>query len=48
MLRRRGGLAAHGVDVAQGVGSGDLAEHVGVVDDGREEVHGVDDGQVGT
>jgi hypothetical protein len=31
-------LAPHGVDVAQGVGGGDRAEVVGLVDDRREEV----------
>ena len=32
--------AAHGVDVAEGVGRGHRAEFIGVVGDGREEVHG--------
>ena len=36
---RRERLAAHGVNVAQGVGRRDLAEGVRIVDDGREEVH---------
>src|SRR5579859_2072973 len=31
-------LPAHGVNVAERVGGGDLAEGVGVVDDGRKEV----------
>ena len=35
------GTSAHGIHVAQGVGSGDLAEGVRVVDDGGEEVHGL-------
>ena len=29
---------AHGVDVGKGVGRGHLAERIGVVDDGREEI----------
>ena len=41
------GLAAHGVNIAQRVGRGNLAEEIGIVDDGREEVHRVDDRQVG-
>ncbi len=41
------GLAAHGVDVAQRIGRGDLAESIGVIDDGREKIHRVDDRQVG-
>ena len=39
-------LGAHGVDVAQRVGRRDLAEHVRVVDDRREEIDRVDDRQV--
>jgi hypothetical protein len=31
-------LAAHGVDVADGVGGGDAAEVEGVIDDGHEEI----------
>jgi hypothetical protein len=34
-------LAAHGVNVAQRVGCGDLAESVRVVDDGSEEIDGL-------
>ena len=34
-------LAAHGVDVAERMIGGDLAEHVGVVDDGAEIVDGL-------
>ncbi len=37
---------AHGVQVAQGVSCGYLAEDEGVVDDGREDVHGLHYGQV--
>ena len=40
------GLAAHGIDIAQGVGDGNLAEVVGVIDNGREEIDGLDDSQV--
>ena len=35
------GTSAHGVDVAQGVSGGDLAEGVRVVNDGGEEIHGL-------
>ena len=34
------GLAAHGVDVADGVGGGNAAKGKGIVDDGHEEVGG--------
>ena len=37
------GFAAHGVDVADGVGGGDATEGEGIVDDGHEEVGGGDD-----
>src|SRR6202035_2656208 len=33
--------AAHGIDIAEGVGGGDLAESVRVVDDGSEEIDGL-------
>ena len=36
------GLAAHGVDIADGVGGGDAAKGEGVIDDGHEEVGGGD------
>jgi hypothetical protein len=36
------GTSSHGVDVAEGVGGGDLAEGVGVVDDGGEKIDGLD------
>ena len=39
------GRPAHGVDVAHGIGRGDLAETIGVIDAGREDVHGLDQGQ---
>ena len=35
------GAAAHGIDVAQGIGGGDLAEGEGIVDHGGEEIHGL-------
>jgi hypothetical protein len=35
-------VAAHGVDVADGVGGGNAPEVVGVIDDGHEEVGGGD------
>jgi len=37
---------AHGVDIRESVGGGDGAEPVGVVDDGREEVDRLDQGQI--
>jgi len=43
---RRDGTAAHGVDVAERVGGGDLAEFEGIVDDGREEVDRLHDGKI--
>ena len=44
-VHRRQGLTAHSVDVTQGVGYRNLTEGVGVIDNRREEVHGLDDGQ---
>src|SRR4030095_16742458 len=41
------GFTAHGVDIAQRIGGGDLAENIGVIDDGGEKIDGVDDGEVG-
>ncbi len=35
----RQGPPAHGVDVAQGIGRGDLAEGVGIVDHGGKKIH---------
>ena len=40
------GLAAHGVDVAEGVGGRDLAEDIGIVDRRGDEIGGDHDGQV--
>ena len=34
-------LAAHGVDVGKGIRRGDLAEDIGIVGDGREEIDGL-------
>ena len=45
-IQRQLRLTAHGVDIRQGVGSGDLSEGIGVVVDGREKVHRLDQGQV--
>ena len=39
--------AAHGVDIAQRVGGRNLAEDVGVVDDGRKEIDRLDERQLG-
>ncbi len=41
------GASAHGVNVAERVGGGDLAEGVGVVHDGGEEIDGLDECQIG-
>jgi hypothetical protein len=40
------GCAAHGVDIAQGVGSGNLPERVGIVHDGRKKIHGLNESQI--
>src|SRR4029077_5470019 len=40
--------SAHGVDIAERVGGGDLAEDVRVVYDRREEIHGLHEGLVGS
>ena len=40
-------LSAHGIDVTEGVGGGDLTEGVGVVDDGGEEVDSLNERCVG-
>ena len=39
--------SAHGVDVAERVDGGDLPEGVGIVHDGGEEIHGLNEGGVG-
>ena len=44
--KRHDRLAAHGIDVGDGVGGGDAAEVVGVVDHRHEEVGGGDDAGV--
>ena len=38
--------SSHGVDVGQGVGCRHLAEGVGVIHDGREEIHRLHEGQL--
>ncbi len=45
-VQRRPGLRSHCVDVAQRVCRRDLTEGIRVVDNGREEIDGVDNGQV--
>ena len=42
------GTSAHSVDVAQGIGGGDLAKGVGIVNDGRKKIHGLHQRGVGT
>ena len=37
---------AHGIDITQGIGSGDLPEPVGIVHDGRKEIHRLDNGEI--
>ncbi len=39
-------LTAHSVDIAQGIGDGNLPEHVGVIDYGREEIDCLNDSQL--
>ena len=39
--------ATHGIHIAQRVGGGNLAEGVRVIHDGREEIHGLDQRQLG-
>ena len=39
------GLPAHGVDIAQGIGCGNLPEPVRVIHNGREKIHRLDQGQ---
>src|ERR1035438_8036149 len=36
-------LSAHGIDIAERIGGGDLAEDVWIVDDGGEEIHRLDE-----
>ena len=45
--QRGDGASAHGVDVAQRIGGGDLAEGVGVVHDGSEEIDGLHQREIG-
>ena len=45
--QRGDGPAAHGIDVAQCVGGGDLAEGEGVVNQGSEEVDGLHQREIG-
>jgi hypothetical protein len=45
-VQRQLRLPAHGVDVAEGVGGGNLAEEVGVVGDRREKVYRLHQGQL--
>ena len=40
-------LSAHGVNVAERVGGGDLAEGVGIVHDRREKIHRLDERHLG-
>jgi len=42
--QRKDGLAAHGVHIRDGVGRGNAAEVERIIDDGREEIGGGDDG----
>ena len=41
--QRGQGTSAHGVNVAQGIGGRDLAEGEWVVNDGSEEIYGLDE-----
>jgi hypothetical protein len=40
------GFPAHGIDIAQCIGSGYLAEPEGIVYNGCKEVYGLDNGQI--
>ena len=41
--QRRQGTSAHGVNITQGIGGRNLAKGVRVVNDGREEIYGLDE-----
>ena len=45
-VHRGDGLATHGIDVGEGIRGCDLSEEIGVVDDGSEEIEGLDKCQV--
>ena len=45
-VHRQFGYTAHSVNIAEGVGCGDLAEHIGVVYNGSKEIHRLDHGGV--
>ena len=45
-IQRRFDLTAHGVDIAQGIGRGNLSESIGVIDHRREEIHRLHQGNV--
>lgn len=40
------GFTAHGVDVGERIGGRDLPEKIGVIDNGREEIEGLNEGEV--
>lgn len=43
-IHRGDGASTHGIDVGEGIGGGDLAVEVGIVNDGGEEIEGLDEG----
>jgi hypothetical protein len=45
-IHRRKRPAAHGIDIAQRIGSGDPPKIEGIVDDGREKIEGLDQGDL--
>lgn len=45
-IHRGDGPSTHGVDVGERVGSRDLPEEIGIIDDGGEEIEGLDQGQI--
>src|ERR1700677_5215662 len=45
--QRSNRASAHGVDIAQRVGGGDLAENVGIIHDWREEIDGLHQSLIG-
>src|ERR1700689_1652834 len=38
--------AAHGVHIAERVGGSDLTEKLWIIEDGREKIHGLNDGEI--
>ena len=45
-IQGKDGLSAHGIDVGDGIGRGDLSEEIGIVHHGWEEVHRLHNGDI--